>query len=350
MMIRNKSQKFRDTMVPASGTIHDAMRSLESSSMQIVLVVSEDEKLVGTLTDGDIRRAILEGSSLACEIGGIVNRSPLVVSKNFSEDEVLNLMQEKRVHQIPVVEDSGVLIGLYCWDEIKKITSIDNVVFIMAGGLGSRLLPLTENCPKPLIKVNGTPMLELIINRAKLEGFRNFIISVNYLGSMIEEYFGDGSRWGIGITYVRENTPLGTAGSLSLIQEELDAPFIVTNGDLLTNVSYRSMLRFHDVHNAVATMAVRQYELQNQFGVVKIDGLQITGFEEKPIYQSYINAGVYVLSPAILKGMDAGVRLDMPELFGHIRNKGLNTIVYPMHEYWLDVGYPADLIRANEGS
>lgn len=337
-------------MVHPGASLQDALNSLEVSSLQIVLVVSDDNQLLGTLTDGDIRRAFLKGLALDSSIDPIVHRNPLIVPPEIGRDLVLHLMKANKIHQLPVVDREGKLLGLHVWDEVILPASLDNPMVIMAGGRGIRLHPHTENCPKPMLEVGGKPMLEHIIERARADGFHNFIISLHYLGHMIEEYFGDGHRWGVNIEYLREESPLGTAGSLSLLSEQPELPFIVTNGDVMTDIRYSDMLEFHVSHNAVATMAVRQYEIQNQFGVVKLKGIEIDGFEEKPIYRSHINAGIYVISPEALNKLSPRQHCDMPVLFNRIRKHGHRTIVFPMHEPWLDVGHPRDLQLANKNS
>jgi NDP-sugar pyrophosphorylase family protein len=217
---------------------------------------------------------------------------------------------------------------------------------IMAGGRGTRLGQHTENCPKPLLPVGGKPMLEHIIERAKAEGFNRFVIAIHYLGQMIEEYFGDGSRWQVQIAYLHEQTPLGTAGALGLMQPRPDEPFLVTNGDVLTDIRYGELLDFHCRHRAAATMAVRQHEWQHPFGVVKTKGVEIIGFEEKPILRSHINAGIYAMEPHTLDSLGLNEHCDMPTLFTRLKERDGRTIVYPMHEPWLDVGRPDDLLQA----
>ena len=348
MTLNYESQSWHTTLVPLGATIQHAIASLEASALQIVLAVSEDNKLVGTLTDGDIRRAFLRGMTLDSSIDQVIHRTPLVAPPEFGRDVILQLMRANKVHQLPIVDNDGKVVGLHVWDSIISPSSLENRMVIMAGGRGTRMRPHTESCPKPMLEVGGKPMLEQIIERAKVDGFRNFIISLHYLGHMIEDYFGDGSKWGIHIEYLREESPLGTAGCLSLLEQRPELPFIVTNGDVLTDISYRDMLDFHMSHHASATMAVRQHELQNQFGVVKIRGIEIVGFEEKPLYRSHINAGIYVLTPHLLDELERGQHCDMPTLFDKIRERGERTIVFPMHEPWLDVGRPADLKLANE--
>jgi NDP-sugar pyrophosphorylase family protein len=217
----------------------------------------------------------------------------------------------------------------------------------MAGGKGTRLRPHTENCPKPLVRVAGKPMLEHIIDRAKLEGFNDFTLAVYYLGHMLEEYFGDGSRFGVNIEYLRESAPLGTAGALSLLNPRPDVSFVVTNGDVLTDIRYGELLDFHSRHAAAATMAVRTHEWQHPYGVVQTRGMEIVGFEEKPVARSHINAGVYVLSPEALDELECGVPCDMPTLFERLQSSSRRIFAYPMHEPWLDVGRPEDLENAH---
>jgi NDP-sugar pyrophosphorylase family protein len=218
----------------------------------------------------------------------------------------------------------------------------------MAGGLGKRLRPYTENCPKPMLHVAGKPMLEHIIERARCEGFQNFILAVNYLGNVIEDYFGDGTNLQVSIDYIRESSPLGTAGALALLEQEPTQPIIVTNGDVLSDINYGEILDFHVRHDAAATMAVRLYEWQHPFGVVQTNGVDIVGFEEKPINRTHINAGIYTLSPKVLKHIKPDTALDMPSLFEDLQAEGKRTVAFPMHEPWLDVGRPDDLALANK--
>lgn len=348
MIAQTDTHSWLKTLLPTDATVQQAIHSLESSSMQIVLVQSKDGRLFGTLTDGDIRRAFLRGLTLDSRISEIAHRKPLVVPPSMGRDLVLQLMQANRIHQLPVVDSDGRPLGLHVWDEILKPKTLDNHMVIMAGGRGTRLRPHTENCPKPMLEVGGKPMLEHIIERAKVDGFVNFIISIHYLGEMIEDYFGDGSKLEVKIQYLRETSPLGTAGALSLLDFVPNAPFLVTNGDVMTDIHYSDILEFHSRHQAAATMAIRHHELQNPFGVVKTNGLEITGFEEKPIYRSHINAGIYVLSPSSLGQLVVGDHCDMPSLFSRLQAAKLRTIAYPMHEPWLDVGRPDDLLLARE--
>jgi NDP-sugar pyrophosphorylase family protein len=255
-------------------------------------------------------------------------------------------MQANRIHQLPVVDEHRRVVGLHLWDTLMVPSQRSNLMVIMAGGQGTRLRPRTENCPKPLLPVGGKPMLEHIIERAKSEGFQHFVIAVHYLGHMIEEYFGDGSDRQVRIEYLREQTPLGTVGAIELLQPRPQAPFVISNGDVLTDIRYGELLDFHCRHAAAATMAVRLHEWQHPFGVVHTKGVDIIGFEEKPIARSHVNAGIYVLEPRALDELRAGERCDMPNLFNRLQERGMRTIVYPMHEPWLDVGRPDDYDHA----
>jgi dTDP-glucose pyrophosphorylase len=337
---------WRKTLLPASATLHQAIHCLDEASLQIVVVIAEGGRLLGTLTDGDIRRGLLRGLEMGSPVESIIHRDPLVVPPHWGRDIVLQLMQANKVHQLPVVDESGSVVGLHLWDELLAPSKRSNVMIIMAGGRGTRLGEYTDHCPKPLLPVGDKPMLEHIIERAKAEGFEHFVLAVHYLGQMIEDHFGNGSKLQVNIQYLREQTPLGTAGALGLLHARPSAPFLVTNGDVLTDIRYGEMLDFHIRHGATATMAVRLHEWQHPFGVVKTNGVDIIGFEEKPIARSHINAGIYALEPAVLDSIGANEHCDMPTLFARVQNKLARTIVYPMHEPWLDVGRPSDLETA----
>jgi dTDP-glucose pyrophosphorylase len=342
----SRDSQWREALLAPGATLQQAIRNLDESSLQIAMVVDEGGSLVGTVTDGDIRRGLLRGLDLGSPIDSIIYRDPLVVPTKLDRDTVVQLMQANKVHQLPVVDDDRRIVGLHLWDELMAPRWRPNLMVIMAGGRGTRLRPFTENCPKPMLLVGGRPMLEHIIERARSEGVRRFKIAVHYLGHMIEDHFGDGSRWQVEIDYIREESPLGTAGAIGLMDPRPDAPFLVTNGDVLTDIRYGELLDFHSRHAAVATMAVRLHEWQHPFGVVRTNGVDIVSFEEKPISRSHINAGVYVLDPSALGALRDGEPCDMPTLFARLQGGHGRTIVYPMHEPWLDVGRVDDMERA----
>ena len=340
------TDSWRKTLLPTNASLHQAICCLDETALQIAVVVSEDGLLVGTLTDGDIRRGLIRGLELNSPIESIIHRDPLVVPPQLGRDIVLQLMQANKIHQLPVVDECRRVVGLHLWDELLAPGKRLNVMLIMAGGRGTRLGSHTENCPKPLLPVGGKPMLQHIIERAKAEGFVHFVLAIHYLGHMIEEHFGDGRSMQVHIEYLREQSPLGTAGALGLLRTRPEEPFLVTNGDVLTDIRYGELLDFHSRHSASATMAVRLHEWQHPFGVVKTKGVDIVGFEEKPVLRSHINAGIYVLEPHVLDLIDQDEHCDMPTLFARLQEKSARTIVYPMHEPWLDVGRPVDLERA----
>jgi dTDP-glucose pyrophosphorylase len=339
-------QIWRQAILPASATISQAIRNLDQVAIKIILVATEAGVLEGTISDGDIRRGLLKGLDMNSPLTSIIHRNALVVPPELGRDLVMQLMIANKIQQIPVVDEQHHIVGLHLWNEITASPQRPNLMVIMAGGMGTRLLPHTENCPKPLLPVAGKPMLEHIIERAKLEGFNRFVLAIHYLGYMIEDHFGNGERLGVQIDYSREKSPLGTAGALGLLSPLPDAPFVVTNGDVITDIRYGELLDFHTRHAAAATMAVRVHEWQHPFGVVQTQGVEIVGFEEKPIARSHINAGVYALNPAALSVLTADMHCDMPTLFERLQAKAQRTVAYPMHEPWLDVGRPDDLAVA----
>ncbi len=339
---------WQQTILSTKSIIADAIKNLNQHGIKIVLVVDHHGKLQGTVSDGDIRRALLRGLDLKSSILDIVHRDSIVVPPELTKDLVMQLMVANKIQQIPIIDASRKVVGLHLWDQMSTISVRPNLMIIMAGGMGTRLKPYTENCPKPLLPIAGKPMLEHIVERAKLEGFRNFIFSVNYLAEMIEDYFSSGEKWGINIEYLKEASPMGTAGSLSLLNPRPDLPFIVTNGDVITDIQYGQLLDFHSRTGAFATMAVRSYEWQHPFGVVQTNGIEIVGFEEKPITKTNINAGVYALEPEALSLLNKNERCDMPSLYERIQLRGNRIVAYPMHEPWLDVGRPDDLSFANK--
>lgn len=339
---------WRKALLPSNAILQDAIGNLNESSLQIALVVDADGVFQGSITDGDIRRSLLRGLHLNSPIDSIIQRDAFVAPPDMSREMALNLMRANRLLQLPVVNAERHVVGLYTWTDMGyPEVELPNLMVIFAGGQGIRLRPHTEKCPKPLLHVAGKPMLEHIVERAKAEGFRHFVLAVHYLGQMIEDYFGNGSRWQVKIDYLREDSPLGTAGALGLLNPRPDMPFVVSNGDVLTDIRYGELLEYHCRHGAAATMAVRQHEWQHPFGVVQTKGVDIVGFEEKPIVRSHINAGIYVLEPAVLDSLEAGEQCDMPALFGRLQGGAGRTIVYPMHEPWLDVGQPDDFEQAN---
>ena len=341
-----KINNWRDALIRQDATMQTAVQSLDRTGFQIAIVADDVDKLVGTITDGDIRRGLLRGLTLTSPITSITQTRPFVVPPSVDLTAAVQIMLRNGVRQLPIVNEYSCIVGLYALGNVATLVKRNNLMVVMAGGKGTRLRPHTEHCPKPMLEVAGKPMLEHILERAIADGFGRFTFAVHYLGHMIEDYFGDGVRWNVDITYAREEEPLGTGGALGLLEKFEDEPVLVTNGDVLTDIRYDDILDFHNKHSAVATMAVRAHEWQNPFGVVKVNGMDIIGFEEKPLIRSHINAGIYVIHPHGLRHVKKDEYCDMPHLFERIRNDGERIIVYPMHEPWLDVGRPDDLATA----
>lgn len=334
---------WRRAVLPVDATIQDAVHNLNDVAIRIALVLDEGGRLQGTISDGDIRRGLLRGLRLDSPVADILHSSALVAPASMGHDMILHLMLANKIQQIPLVDEDNRVVGLHLWDELAVPPSRTNTLIVMAGGNGVRLRPHTENCPKPMLPVAGRPMLEHIVERARLEGFQSFVFAVHYLGHMIEDHFGDGSRFGVTIEYLREQQPLGTAGALSLLGGRPEEAMVVTNGDVLTDIRYGEFLDFHLRHHAAATMAVRVHEWQHPYGVVQTRGIDIVGFEEKPIARTHINAGVYALDPSALDLLKPGEPCDMPMLFEMLQVRAARTVAYPMHEPWLDIGRPEDL-------
>lgn len=331
------------SILSAEATIQDAIRNLNDVGIRIALVLDGDGRLLGTISDGDIRRGLLKGLRLEAPVSDVLHRNALVAPASVGQDMIRKLMLANKLQQIPIVDEENRVVGLHLWNELTAPSPRTNTLVIMAGGKGVRLRPYTENCPKPMLLVAGRPMLEHIVERARLEGFQRFVFAIHYLGHMIEDHFGDGSRFDITIEYLRETQPLGTAGALSLLNSRPEESMIVTNGDVLTDIHYGELLDFHLRHEAAATMAVRVHEWHHPYGVVQTQGIDIVGFEEKPIARTHVNAGVYALDPSALDLLEPGMPCDMPTLFEMLQVRTARTVAYPMHEPWLDVGRPEDL-------
>ena len=342
------NQNWKKAVLTTNATIKEAIVSLGTSSMQIILIINDNNILLGVVNDGDIRRGILKGLTVDNSIKDVMNINPIVVREDITKETVIQIISYNHFIAIPVVDKNKKILGLYLLNEMIAKEKKLNKIIIMAGGRGERLLPKTKDCPKPLLPINGKPMLEHIILKARDEGFSRFVIAIHYLGSMIQEYFGDGSSWDIEIEYLNEEQPLGTAGAISLINERPNLPVIVTNADIVSGFSYSKLLDFHNQHkDAYATMAVRLYETQHPFGVVNTKGVDIVSFEEKPIIRSNINAGVYVLEPNALDYLKQNEYCDMPSLFNRLQKENLSAIVYPIHESWRDIGHLEEYNNAN---
>lgn len=340
-------QNWRESLVQPSYSIRQTIEVIDQSALKVALVIDENGRLIGTVTDGDIRRALLKGVQLGEPVVQIMHAQPFVVQPGAAREDVVRLMKAREIKHVPVVDGNGVLQGVHTVEEFLGTSPRDNWVVLMAGGLGSRLAPLTDKCPKPMLKIGDKPILETIVNNFAEQGFSRFFFSVNYMADMIKNHFRDGSRWGVTIEYLEETKKLGTAGSLSLLQEQPNLPCIVMNGDLLTKVDFRSLMDFHTEHQSSATMCVREYDFQVPYGVVNVDGERITEIVEKPVHRFFVNAGIYCLAPEALAHIPRDEFFDMPSLFQQLIGQGSKTCSFPIREYWLDIGRISDFERAN---
>ncbi|TGN39926.1 nucleotidyltransferase family protein [Marinobacter confluentis] len=342
-------KKWENVLVRPDMPLEEAIAVLDKGGLRIALVVDAAGELKGTLTDGDIRRALLRHLPLTSPVEEVMCSTPHVAGSGWSKDKILSVMEDLQLLQIPVVDSRKHVVGLETLHGLMERRTIRNPVFLMAGGFGTRLRPLTNECPKPLLKVGDKPILELILESLVSAGFHRFFISTHYLPEMIQEHFGDGSQWGVSIEYVHEENPLGTGGALGLLpKDRIDLPLLMMNGDLLTTVNYRGLLDFHADHGSVATMCVREYEHQIPYGVVQTDGTYIRSMEEKPVQKCFINAGIYVVSPELVSAVMPGQRVDMPTLLEQKMGDGEKVSMFPVHEYWLDIGKMDDFHRAQK--
>ena len=339
---------WKKVKLPPSATLFDAINLLEKQAIVgIILITDAKDYLLGTVTDGDIRRALIAGKDTASCIEEVMNRKPVVARGEVETHVIENLASLGNVTRVPILDNDGRVKGIQCTDTIAPKERGDNRVVIMAGGLGTRLKPITDNIPKPLVSVGGKPILERILEQLQTQGFRNITLAVYYKSEMIQEFFGDGSHWGLEISYIHEEKPLGTAGALGLLPSGLGStPILVLNCDLLTKINFRQLIDFHNEENATATVAARQYDIQVPYGVVKTKGAKVQGIEEKPVQSHFVNAGIYVISPQMLSFLKKDQRSDMPMLIEEAIAKGHHVSMFPVHEYWLDIGAMPELSLA----
>ncbi|MBY7732720.1 nucleotidyltransferase family protein [Vibrio splendidus] len=341
------SHEWQNVLLEPTSTILQALDIINREALRVALVVDKDNHLVGVVTDGDIRRGLLNNLSLTDPIAMVMNTNPTVAEAGTKKTDLINVMESKGILSIPLI-DNGQIVGLETLQSALRQPKYQNPVFIMAGGFGTRLKPLTDNCPKPMLKIGDKPILETVIRSFTKAGFVNFYISTHYMPEQIQNHFGDGSDLGINITYVHENEPLGTGGALGLLPDDLpkDLPLIMINGDVLTKVDFQRLLEFHIDNNADATMCVREYDYQIPYGVINGKGNKITSMVEKPIQRFFVNAGIYVVSPQVINSVPKNHRVDMPTLLEQHMNKRNNVLMFPIHEYWLDIGRMDDFNRA----
>lgn len=326
----------------------EVIRTINELQLHFVVVVSESGRLLGTVTDGDIRRGLLAGKDLNKSVGEVMNADPFVVTADYDPSKVRKMCTKKGITFVPMVDEKGNLINVITSSDLVFERKSEFPVVIMAGGLGSRLGDLTKNCPKPMIRIGGKPILEILLEKIAAQGFREIYLCVNYLHEQIQEHFGDGERLGLKIEYIVENTRMGTAGALSLLKGKLDRPFIVTNADIITDINFNHMIDFFNNEKADAIVGVRTYEVEIPFGVIKAKDKKLVAIEEKPRVAYLVSAGMYVISPKLIDLVSPSTYLDMPHFLEKIMAEKKAVNVFPIHENWIDVGRASDLMLASK--
>ena len=341
---------WEKSLILPSVSIKEAIQMMDQSVIKSVVIVDAERTVLGAVTDGDIRRGILKGVSLDNEVSMIMNTTPFCCEFGTERDTLVTEMNNRNILFIPLLKNNKVVSVSSLHGLRKNTVKRRNPVFIMAGGFGSRLRPLTDNCPKPMLKLGDLPILEIIINRFIHFGFSDFYISTHYMPEKIVDYFGDGISRGVNISYVYEETPLGTGGALSLLPDSLpkDIPLIVVNGDILTKIDYVKFLTHHVENKADVTMAVREHVFQVPYGVVKGEGIEITHMDEKPTQKFFINTGMYIVEQSLYKTLPKNTYIDMPSAIELGISKSLKAIKFPIHEYWKDIGAMEDYLAAKE--
>jgi len=340
-------KSWRKAIVGTNATVSEAIAAIESGSIQIALVLDAENRLAGIVTDGDVRRGLLRGVQLGGSATEVMNRTPVSASAGLSREERLHLMRQKSIKQLPLLDGGGQLVDVETFDELLETPHYQNPLLIMAGGLGERLGALTREIPKPMLHVGGRPLIETIVRNVVQQGFRNIFISVNYRADLIQNHFGDGTTFGATIQYLQETERLGTAGALGLFPSPPDLPVVVTNGDILTTINYGALLDFHNSTPAEATMAVREHKVHVPYGVVTASEGYLQLIREKPTESWFVSAGIYVIGRSALDHVERGVKIDMPAVLERVvANKG-RVAIYPIREYWLDIGRMEDFEQAH---
>lgn len=340
-----------DLFVQPHNTITEALEVLNISGIGVVLIVDEESRLLGTLTDGDVRRALIQGIPMIDHVDSIMNHHPVTATIGTPRMKLLGLMHTRRKRQIPLVDDDHRVVDIAWQNQLMELDMSTHPfasVVILCGGLGTRLRPLTNEKPKPLLPVGGKPVLEHIIKALAESGFRQIYLAVNYMADQIQEYFSDGHQWGVQIEYALEKKSLGTAGALSLLQDRLNEPTIILNGDLLTGVDYGKIYNFHIDRKFDLTIGVKPYQIQVPYGVVNLNGDYVQQLSEKPVYSFFTNAGIYILNPEVISLIPYDEYHDMTDLISLVLAQHGRVGAFPFHEYWLDVGRHDDYVQAQE--
>lgn len=340
--------QWERALLSPTASIAQAIQRLDDASLRVVIIVDADRKVVGTVTDGDVRRALINQISMEDQVATIMNRSPVTVNSECSRSEMLEIMRRKDILQVPIINCSEAIVGLETIYDRSGKDDLPNPVVLMAGGFGKRLQPLTNSIPKPMLKVGGKPILEIIVDQLARSGLRSIFLSVHFKANLIKDYFQDGQRWGVQIKYLEEEEPLGTAGALSLLPKGIgNAPVLVMNGDVLTRVGFQEVIRYHNEQQSDITVGIREYEFQIPYGVITVDQNRLCSITEKPTHSEFVNAGIYVINQCLLDHVERGVRTDMTDLIEMRLAENKEVSAFPIHEYWIDIGRIDEFERAN---
>ncbi len=342
---RRMRKDWRSVRVHPQASMLQTMAVISDGRLGIALVADANDVLLGTVTDGDVRRAILRQVGLDAPVSAVMQSQFTAVRPENGIQETIRLMRSRSIKQVPVIDADGRALGIYLVDDLFEPVERPNWAVVMAGGQGRRLWPLTAYLPKPMLPVGNRPLLELILAQLQRHGFRRIFLSVNYQGEQIARYFGDGRSFGCNVEYLHEEKPLGTGGALSLLPEKPENPLLVTNGDLLTDVDLSDMMNRHQESGATLTLGTRELTYQLPYGVVRCDGEEVVGLEEKPCHRQLINAGIYVIDPCLLAAVPSGQEYPLPSLVEETRAQGRSVKAYRIREQWIDVGHLDDYER-----
>lgn len=347
-------KSLESMLLKPTDSIHKVMTFIDKNGKGIALIVDEERRLLGTITDGDIRRAILARIDLEKSVSELLARKadspyskPVTAPVGTDRLILLQMIKEHGIRHIPLIDESGRVVDLVTIDDLLPDEAFPVQAVIMAGGFGRRLLPLTEDTPKPMLPVGGKPLMEHIIEQLRGAGIKHINISTYYKSEVIMNYFGDGSRFDVDLKYINEDQPLGTAGALGLIKE-VNGPLLVINGDVLSQINFRAMLIYHQEHKADLTVAVSKYDLKVPYGVVESDGVFVREVVEKPTLTFFVNAGIYLLEPSVYNYIPKNESFDMTDLIGRLIEEKRLVVSFPIVEYWLDIGRHVDYRKAQE--
>ena len=348
--MKSKSSSYlnwKKALVNSTSNLEMVIKKLEQTALQIVLVIGKKKKLLGTITDGDVRRGLLKGLTTKDKISSVINKNPITVNSSVNINQIKKIMTKFNIRQIPIINEKKQVVNLFVLDKLDLSKKISTQIIFMVGGKGKRLMPLTKLTPKPMLKVKGKPILERLIEKAKIEGFYNIVFITNHLENVIKDYFKSGSKWGVKIKYLNEEVPLGTAGGLIYMKGNKKTPVIVSNGDVITDVNFRNLLDFHQKQSNEATIAVKKYEVENPYGVVKMSQEKVVDLVEKPISKSYVSAGIYVYNSHLFKKIKKNKYTDMTSFINKLLSDKVKVSACPIHESWIDIGKHTDYKKVN---